>query len=162
MPTPPENTFTVPEYTGPGLAQNLPDTQAAPVSAPVPLARGVKPVVHSEPWSLAKRLGFSALMLLIAAGLGWFTVWTPLETARHGQPTTYSVKGVLLTSVIVYLAVIALFADLRDHQIRQIGPNGKGKLTTRGYVVLAGSFVAMGIGIFLFNLALSQYGYTIF
>ena len=102
-------------------------------------------VPEKKPVSLAKSKVGAALFVVGGLAMAYFFMLRPLQGAQRTGHLEYYMKAILLPPAFIYGGLFALLTDMRDGQIRQPGPDGKSKLTTKGWWFLGGLVVVMGL-----------------
>ena len=102
---------------------------------------------------------FGGVVVLAGLVAGYYFLYQPVAEAERTGTLTYYFKGILLSPVFVYLGVVMLFADVRDGQIKQLGPDGKKRLTSKGWSFVVGLIAVMGLTIAGWFLILHQLGF---
>ena len=97
------------------------------------------------PVSAAKAKVGGAIVILIGLVMGYFFILRPLQEANRTGHLVYYIKAILLVPAFLYMGVAAMITDMRDGQTREVGPDGKGRLTTKGKWFIGGLMVVMGL-----------------
>ncbi len=118
----------------------------------------VKPGVPS----LAMTRIFGVLLIPASFVMAYFTILKPLREAQQTGVLHYYEKGLLFPPGLLYMGIALLVADLRDGQIRKAGPDGKRKLTRKGWIFLGGLVVTMGLTQWAWSAYLHRLGYEAF
>lgn len=113
------------------------------------------------PLSFVRRLTGACILLAVAVSLGYFTLWQPLVEAQRTGHLTYSIEAVLLAPIMLYLAGLVLFFDLRDHRIRSTDAGGRRSLTRRGWAVTAGLILVVLLATGAWFALLHRLGYRV-
>ncbi len=100
-----------------------------------------------EPASLAKTKVGGALFVLGGLVMAYYFILRPLQEGERTGQMHYYMKGILLPPAFVYGGLMVLLFDMRDGQIRTTGPDGKPKLTSKGWWFIGGLFAVLGITI---------------
>ena len=112
--------------------------------------------------SLARARVFGAMLLPASLIMAYYTMWKPLHEAQQTGVLHYYIKGILLPPMLLYAGVCILLADLRDGQIRTTGPDGKPKLTSKGWSFVVGMMVVMALTFTAWYLYLRAVGFSAF
>ena len=97
------------------------------------------------PVSAARAKVGGALFVVGGLVMAYYFILRPLQEAQRTGQLHYYIKGILLPPAFVYGGLVVLLFDMRDGQIRQPGPDGKPKLTTKGWWFIGGLVVVMGL-----------------
>ena len=124
---------------------------------PEPIGLNGKPLP-----SLAKTRVGAAILIVIGLVMAYFFIYHPVQQARASGELHYYVKGLLLPPLLLYMAVCILFGDMRDGQIKTIGPNGKAHLTSKGWAFVVGIFVVISLTLVAWYFYLSSIGFKAF
>ena len=103
-------------------------------------------LIPSEP-AARKRIAGGILLCGLAALAGYFFLYEPVHSALKTGVLRYSVKGVMLPPACLYLAGILFFTDITDGdgKLRALNASGKLAYTKRGWWVIAGAVLTIGL-----------------
>jgi hypothetical protein len=101
--------------------------------------------LEQKPVSAAKAKVGGALFVVGGLVMAYFFMLRPLQEAQRTGHLEYYFKGILLPPALVYGGLVVLVFDMRDGQTRTAGPDGKPKLTAKGWWFIGGLFVVMGL-----------------
>ena len=105
---------------------------------------------------------FAVAVILGALAMGYFFIYRPLAEAERTGTLTYYLKGVFLSPAFLYMGIVMLFADARDGQFMQLGPNGKKYLTSKGWSFVVGLVAVVGLTFAAWYLTLRHLGFQAF
>lgn len=105
---------------------------------------------------------FGMVLLLASLAMGYYFLYEPLVEAQRTGTLVYYMKGVLLTPSVLYLSITLLVGDMRDGQIKQLGPDGKKHLTSKGWAFVVGYVAVLGLALAGWSLLLHHLGFQVF
>ncbi len=102
---------------------------------------------------------FAVVLILVSLAMGYFFMYQPIAEAQRSGTLTYAMKGIVVPPMFFYLGVVMLFADVRDGQIKQLGPDGKKRYTSKGWSFIVGLIAVMGLVLGGWFLLLNRLGF---
>ena len=105
---------------------------------------------------------FAVVLILGALAMGFCFIFQPLAEALHTGSLTYYLKGILIAPMFLYAGIVMLFADVRDGQIKQLGPDGKKHFTSKGWSFVTGLIAVLTLTLAAWFLALRHLGFQPF
>ena len=103
-----------------------------------------EPLIPMQPMARNSFLG-GVLLCALGLGLGYFFLYRPLHALQTTGQMTYSLKGVMLAPLCVYLGALAFTGKFRDGSIRKLNEKGKPTFTKQGWIAITGALVVIGI-----------------
>lgn len=103
-----------------------------------------EPLIPSQPIARNSFLG-GVLLCGLGVVLGYFFLYRPLHALQTTGSMSYSMKGVMLAPLCIYMGALAFTGKFRDGEIRRLDAKGKPTFTRKGWIAAAGALVVIGI-----------------
>jgi hypothetical protein len=100
------------------------------------------------------------VFLVLAVGCGYFFMYRPVQQGLRTGQFSYSVKGIMLAPLCLYVAVLMMFGLGSRDRMRKPHPEGKGSLTREGWLVVGGFLVVVAITYWLWYAYLHSLGFS--
>ncbi len=106
------------------------------------------------------RLRILAVVFILGSlAMGYFFIYQPLAESQQSGTLAYNMKGVVFPPLLLYLGIVMLFSDVRNSQIKQLGPDGKRHYTSKGWAFIVGAVAVLGLTLGAWYLLLSHLGF---